>query len=116
MYEHLNANKDDYLIEHVYSYDELRQLNAPEGLHIAVEMQQGVEALDYDDQPTHKATHGFGLHSPSAKTLLWLMGPCFKKNIRLNNINIVDIAPTLARAIDLPLNSTQGRVLNEAFI
>ena len=116
VYEHLNTNKDDYCIEHVYSYDELRQLNAPEGLHIAVEMQQGVEALDYEDQPTHKATHGFGLQSTSAKTLLWLMGPCFKKNIRLNNINIVDIAPTLARAIDLPLNGTQGRVLNEAFI
>ncbi|MDO5022721.1 MAG: ectonucleotide pyrophosphatase/phosphodiesterase [Eubacteriales bacterium] len=116
VYNHLVQHMDEYKIAHVYSNQELRSLRAPENIQIACEMQEGVEALDTDKSPKHKATHGFSLKSPSAKTLFWLMGPNIKRGVELDSMDIVDIAPTLAYASGLSLTGTDGKLLNNIFI
>lgn len=116
VYEYLKQNMQTYRISHVYSREELRALHAPEEVLLAVEAQDGVEMLDNDEAEAHKSTHGFGLHVPQARTLLWLSGPMFKKNVRLEQARVVDIAPTLAEAIGLPFGPCDGRILKEAFV
>lgn len=116
VYEHLQQHMDVYRLSHVYSREELRALHAPEDVLLAVEAEDGVELLDADDGAAHKGTHGFGLHVPQARTLLWLCGPMFKKNARLSHARVVDIAPTLAEAIGLPFGPCDGRVLRETFL
>ena len=46
---------------------------------------------------------------------MWLNGGMFRQGERLNACELVDIAPTLARAAGLALPMAQGRVLTEAF-
>ncbi len=116
VYNHLLQHAGEYRIAHVYSYDELRKMRAPEEIQVACEMERGVEALDCDKSKRHKATHGFGLQSPGAKTLLFMMGANIKRGYEINNADIVDIAPTLACATGLSLKNIDGKVLEEAFI
>ena len=47
---------------------------------------------------------------------MWLYGPMFPKGARLDRCNLVDIAPTLARAIHLHLPDAQGQSLDALFI
>lgn len=112
---HLEAHMAEYRLEKVYGREELQQMHAPGEIFLAVEPERGVEILEEEDGHRHAANHGFGVHRPEAKTLLWLSGPCFKKNAVLDACDIVDIAPTLARAVDLSLPDCQGRVLEEIF-
>ncbi|MGI6214335.1 MAG: alkaline phosphatase family protein [Christensenellales bacterium] len=116
VYNHLVQHMDEYKISHVYSYKELKNMRAPKDVQVACEMQPGVEALDCDEAKRHKATHGFGLKSPGAKTLLFMMGPNIKRGHRISEANIVDIAPTLAKAAGLSLPETDGKVLKEVFV
>lgn len=115
VYDYLCGHMDVYRLSHVYAREELRALHAPEDVLLAVEAEDGVELLESGDQMPHKATHGFGLHVPQARTLLWLCGPMFKKNARLSYARAVDVAPTLAEAIGLPFGEVDGRVLRETF-
>lgn len=115
VYQYLSDHMDEYSLSHVYSRQELRELHAPEDVLLAVEAQPGVEILESGDMQPHRANHGFGLHHPGARTLLWLSGPMFKKNARLTQASVVDIAPTLAEAAGLYFPPCQGRVLRETF-
>ncbi len=115
LYQYLSDHKEEYRLSHVYSREELRELRAPKDVLLAVEAMPGVEILESDDIQPHKATHGFGLHHPGARTLLWLSGPMFQQNARLSNAHVVDIAPTLAEAAGLYFPPCEGRILKEAF-
>lgn len=115
LYAFFMRKKEEFKLSHVYHRSELKTLHAPEDVYLAVEAKTNVQILDYPDEEPDAATHGFGIHHPQAKTLLWLYGPPFKKQTRLSDVNLVDIAPTLAYAIGLSLDEAQGRVLYEAF-
>lgn len=111
----LNEHKADLKLRHVYSRRELRDLRLGDGVDLAVEAEHGVEIVDTLDQRPSCATHGFGLDRPAAKVLMWLAGPPFREGVRLEAAEVVDIAPTLAKAAGLYLRDAQGRVLSEAF-
>ena len=112
--EMLWKRRQEWKIAHVYEDAELRALHAPENVRLAVEAEQGACFIDEWEQ-TH-GEHGFGLHAPAARTLMWLAGPGVRRGVRLQEANLVDIAPTLAKALGLALPQAQGRALTEAFI
>ena len=94
---------------------ELQLMHAPTDVHLAVEAEDGVEIVDNALQEPHRATHGFGPAHPAAQCLLWLAGPGILEGARLHQAQVVNIAPTLAKALRLSLPQAQGRVLKEVF-
>jgi predicted AlkP superfamily phosphohydrolase/phosphomutase len=60
--------------------------------------------------------HGFNPARPSMHTLMVLNGPGIKSGAQLKDIRIIDFAPTLSRALELPApRDAWGRVIEEAF-
>ncbi len=116
VFDALSLHMEELRISHIYTKQELRAMHAPEGILIAVEPEEGVAFVDHIDQEVEAATHGFGPGHPAAKCLLWLFGPPFLSGARLRTAHVVDVAPTLARAVHLDLPGAQGRVLEEAFL
>jgi predicted AlkP superfamily pyrophosphatase or phosphodiesterase len=112
----LREHKELLHIRHIYTREELRVLHAAPDLLLAVEAEEGLVYVDNDEEVNALATHGFGPHHPGSRVLLWLSGPQFASGMRLDQCNIVDIAPTLAIAAGLILPRAQGRVLQETFL
>ena len=112
----LKALKDNMAklhIKHIYTREELRFMQAPEDILLAVEPEEGIMIVDDEQEEVPAATHGFGVNHPGAQCLMWLTGPMFPADTRLESCKIVDIAPTLAYAVGLSLPGAQGRVLEE---
>lgn len=62
-------------------------------------------------------THGFNPARFSMHTFMVFNGPGIKTGARLKDVRIVDFAPTLARALDIPApKDAWGRVIEEVFI
>jgi predicted AlkP superfamily phosphohydrolase/phosphomutase len=60
-------------------------------------------------------THGFSPLRPSMHTLMVLNGPGINSGARLKDVRLIDFAPTLSRALELPApRDAAGRVLDEA--
>jgi predicted AlkP superfamily pyrophosphatase or phosphodiesterase len=112
----LQNSIEELRLTHVYTREELRQMHAPEGVLIAVEPEEGFVIAEDECEPGHRATHGFGLHHEGADCLLWLSGPMFYQGARLDHCQLVDIAPTLAKAIHLHLPQAQGKSLDALFL
>ena len=115
VYDALTLHMEELRISHIYTKQELRAMHAPEGILLAVEPEDGVAFVDRIEEEVEAATHGFGPDHSAAKCLLWMSGPPFQCGARLRSAHVVDVAPTLARAIHLELPNAQGRVLEEAF-
>ena len=99
-------------IDKIHGEEELRAMRAPADVHLAVDALPGFCFVD-DLVPTY-GEHGFGLNCPQARTLFCLSGPGAKKGARLAEMNLVDIAPTLAHLMKWSLPDAQGRVAEEA--
>jgi predicted AlkP superfamily phosphohydrolase/phosphomutase len=60
--------------------------------------------------------HGTNPAQPSMRTLMVLNGPAIRAGTKLENVQIIDFAPTLAWLLNLPKpKDATGRVLYEAF-
>ena len=110
----LNKNQRQWGIGRILEEEELRALNAPRDVRLAVDALPGCCFIDHPEE-TH-GEHGFSLDCPQARTLLWLKGPGIPKGVRLSRANLVDIAPTLAKALGLSLPDAQGKPLDGAII
>ncbi|HXV80662.1 MAG TPA: alkaline phosphatase family protein [Candidatus Binatia bacterium] len=63
-----------------------------------------------------RGMHGFNPLRPSMRTLMVLNGPGVGVGRRLQNVRIIDFAPTLAKLLRVPIpKDATGRVLYEAF-
>ena len=111
--ETLRIHQKDWKIARILDEKSLRALHAPKDVHLAVEAEEGCCFLDEAHETFGE--HGFSVHEPQAKTLFWLSGPGIKQGVQINDINLVDIAPTLARALGLSLPEAEGRILSEIF-
>lgn len=111
----LVENAQELHLQHIYTREELRVMHMPEDLLLAVEPEEGMAIVEDEDEVKHSATHGFSRDEKEAKTLFFVRGPLFKKGHVLPSCQIVDIAPTLARAAGLVLRDAQGEVLFDAF-
>ena len=110
----LEAHQTEWGIQTIYDEEMLKALHAPENVHLAVEALPG--SCFIDRQEATFGEHGFGLDCPQARTLLWLSGPGIHIGRRIEEANLIDIAPTLAKALGLSLPDAEGKILNEAFI
>ncbi|MBR2053321.1 MAG: alkaline phosphatase family protein, partial [Clostridia bacterium] len=63
-----------------------------------------------DEGKQNLGEHGFGLDCPQAKTLFLLKGPGIRPGT-LPEMDLVQIAPTLAKVLGLSLPDAQGQVL-----
>lgn len=112
----LLENMDKYQIAKVYTREDLRARRADGSIILALEAKEGVEFLNDESDYKEMGNHGFGIEHEGAKTLLWLMGKGIKKGARLAGAHVVDIAPTLAKALKLPFADCQGSCLEDVFI
>jgi predicted AlkP superfamily pyrophosphatase or phosphodiesterase len=109
----LEEKASEWGIRRIFGDQELRALHAPRDVHLAVDALPGHCFIDKPEE-TH-GEHGFPLDCPQARTLLWLKGPGIRQGRRLAEANLVDIAPTLAKALGLELPQAEGKALNEVF-
>lgn len=78
-------------------------------VHLAVDAKAGYCFIDETEETFGE--HGFGLHQPQAKTLFLLSGPGVKPGT-LDRMDLVQIAPTLAKWMGLSLPDAQGKPLD----
>ena len=109
----LEENKEAWGIARVFSDRDLRSLRAPKDVHLAVDALPGHCFIDRPGETFGE--HGFSLDCPQARTLLWLKGPGVKRGYRLPEADLVDIAPTLAKALGLELPEAEGKALDSVF-
>ncbi len=110
----LTQNQEKWGIRRILDDAQLRALNAPKDVHLAVDALPGHCFIDHPEA-TH-GEHGFSLDCPQARTLLWLSGPGIRRGVRIGETDLVNIAPTLARALHLSLPQAQGQAISEAFV
>lgn len=110
--EALLKNREKWKIASVFGEEELRALHAPASVHLAVDAAAGAV---FSEKGGHRADHGFSLREEEARVLFCLSGPGVKKGVRIPQMDLVDIAPTLAQSLRIPLPGTDGRALQGIF-
>lgn len=109
----LEENMEKWGVGRILDENQLRSLHAPKDVKLAVDAKAG---YCYIDRPGEtRGEHGFGLNCPQARTLWWLCGPGIRKGETLKEAEIIDIAPTLARALGLSLPQAQGKAAEAVF-
>ena len=109
----LEENREAWGVARIFGEAELRAMRAPENVRLAVDALPGHCYIDEPEET--RGEHGFSLDCPQARTLLWLKGPGIKRGFRLPKADLVDIAPTLAKALNLSLPQAEGKALEEVF-
>ena len=109
----LTQNKQEWGISRILGAEEIRALRGPDHVRLAVDAMPGCCFIDKPGET--RGEHGFSLDCPQACTLLWLAGPGIRQNETLAEADLVDIAPTLARALGLSLPQAEGQAIIQAF-
>ncbi len=107
---YMEENKERLCIDRFYEAEDIRKMRGPENVQLAVEAKDGCCFLN-DWEETH-GEHGFGLHYPEAKVFFLLAGPGVKKG-EVQEMHLVQIAPTLAKLMGLSLPDAQGEALSD---
>jgi predicted AlkP superfamily pyrophosphatase or phosphodiesterase len=111
-------------IEAIYDRKKLDELHAPKELKYVVEAKPGCHfhddlneetVEDYLRQGKRYATHGYSPDKPGYQCIFMATGPNIKKNHLLRPIEMVDIAPTIARVLGMEFYPCDGRVIEEMF-
>lgn len=108
------AHKQKWKIKTILEEADIRAMQGPADVHLAVEAEEGACFIDHEEETFGE--HGFSIHEPQAKTLFFLSGPGIRKDFILDAASITDIAPTLAKALGLSLPDTDGKAREEIFI
>lgn len=120
---HLEEFREKYEgIEEIYTSEEAEAMGADPECAFMLEAEAGYyfiqdmngEIVDHS-LPHHKATHGYSPDKPNYSAVFFAIGPDFK-NITIENANLVDIAPTISKAMDLGLEGATGRRLTEILV
>ena len=109
----LEQNREKWGIRSILDDAQLRALNAPKDVRLAVDALPGHCFIDHPEE-TH-GEHGFSLDCPQARTLLWLSGPGILRGARIGETDLINIAPTLAHALGLSLPQAQGKAISDVF-
>lgn len=115
---------EGYGIENLYSRDELDDLHVDKSIKYMVEARIGYSFDDKLEEPIilsmgekkiKCATHGYSPDKANYKCNLIVSGSKIKKEYQLGDIEMVDIAPTMAEILGVDLKNCDGRPLNEIF-
>ncbi len=62
------------------------------------------------------ATHGYSPNKDGYKCNLIISGNCIKKGYPIGEVDMVDIAPTIASILGVDFNNCEGKSINEVFL
>lgn len=60
--------------------------------------------------------HGWSPFHPEMMGSFIAFGPSIQQNVQLNTVRLVDIAPTIAKLLNIEMKNVEGRVLSEIFV
>ncbi|WP_058486690.1 alkaline phosphatase family protein [Defluviitalea phaphyphila] len=120
-----NALKNDlYGIEKIYTRKELEHFPVNKNIRYMVEAKIGYSfddnleipiIVDLEKQGISYATHGYFPDKTNYKCGFLISGDRIKKDYELGNIEMVDIAPTMAKILGIDFRNCDGRALDEIF-
>ena len=111
--ETLEKNQKKWKIRRILGEKEIRAMHGPRDVQLAVEAEENCCFIDEAEETFGE--HGFSVDAPQAKTFFLLAGPGVHKETEIPHMQLVDIAPTLAKALGLSLPDAEGRILSEIF-
>lgn len=109
-------------IEHVYFSEELRREGSDHKAFAQLEAWRGYAFSDFFrgspgaafEKDHHKANHGFHPDKQRYDAVFFALGPDFRVGIREEARNsLLNIAPTIAKVMDLPLKGATGKPILE---
>ena len=114
------------LISNIYDREQVEDFHAymPETALYMLDAEEGYafedavdEELVVDLQARQKvyATHGYSPNKPNYTSNLLIAGPKVLKNSQIDDVSVVDIAPTIAHILGLPFQAPDGKVLKNVF-
>lgn len=113
-----------YGIEEIYTRSDLDKFHVHPSIAYMVEAQRGysfeddlsdITIEDLSKQNIRHATHGYHPDKENYLCNLVISGNIIKDNYYLGQVNMVDIAPTIAALLGVSLPNPDGRVLDEIF-
>lgn len=87
-------------------------LEAAEGYAFSEKLNAPTLITQLPNSQTVMGTHGYSPEKPNLDTLFIASGPAFKKGISIGTMNLIDIAPTLAQALNIKFYPCDGKVIN----
>ena len=118
------ASDESNGIEAIYNREQLDALHVEERFEFMLEAKEGYAfddeidgdlIVDLHAQGKVYATHGYSPHKPDYTSNLIVSGPRIKKGYTLESASVVDIAPTIARILNIPFPPCDGKSLDEIF-
>lgn len=110
-------------IAKIYRNDEIIDLGGDPKATFMIEAKRGFIFIDkFNDSIVTSTTpkegksngnHGYHPNSPDIHTLFIGCGEEFKENFFMDNMNLVDIAPTLSKVLGIKFPKCDGRVIDE---
>jgi len=116
--------EDQYGIESLYSRHELDSLHVDKSIQYMVEARKGysfddslldITIEDLGRQGIKYATHGYLPDKDNYKCNLIISGNKIRNEYQLGDIEMVDIAPTMANLLGIKFNCCDGSSLDEIF-
>ncbi len=113
-----------YGIEKIYNRNEMDELHADTSYNYMLEAKSGYYFVDDLEGPTivdleeggkKYATHGFSPDKPNYRCNLIVSGEKVKKEYQMGEIEMVDLAPTMAKILGIEFTNCDGRSLDEIF-
>lgn len=115
---------ESYGIERIYTRTELEHYPAAPFTGYMLEAKKGYcfedtpdgpVVTDLEEQSIKYATHGYLPDKPEYQCNMVISGDCIKDQYQLGEIQMVDIAPTIANILGIDFSQCDGRPLNEIF-
>lgn len=112
-------------IEELYAREELDQLHVGQSTKYMLEAKRGYcfdesmdnpTIVDLDKQGAKYATHGYSPNKEGYRCNMVISGNKVKRDFPIGDLEMVDIAPTMAKILGINFNPCDGRALDEIFI
>lgn len=121
-------NKTTNTFEAIYSNAEVIQLGADPECTFMLEANQGyyfadevegellhtIQTEEVGVKPHHTlASHGYSPHKPNYTTVFMASGKGIKERVIVDQMNLIDEGPTIARLLGVELKKADGRIVQE---
>jgi len=115
---------DCFGIERLYTRKELDDRHVASSIRFMLEAKagycfddslEGPVVIDLEEHGIKYATHGYSPDKLGYKCILVVSGDCIKNEYQLGEIQMVDIAPTMANILGIDFFNCDGRPLKEIF-
>lgn len=110
----------DYGVKRAYRSEEVEKLGGFQGAYVVLEPRDGFWFSndlqgDLISETDIRGMHGYPPERPEMKASFLIKGPGIRASNWIEQVRLIDIAPTIAHILGLKLDGVEGRVLNEVF-